>query len=165
VLALASLAVALGAVSAGADTQVRAAAACEVNNVHLTFFPASEGAAGSLADKFRLRIRRGSNQPSRCSLRGYPKVKLLGKRGGVLPIRVRRAAGKVRTLSLRRGKPVRFSILRRNPETANCKFRRVYRISVHLRGQAKPLIIKGFDPIRFCRAGTRVTPLSRSGGS
>jgi Protein of unknown function (DUF4232) len=165
VLALAALTVALSVGSAGADTQVRAAAACEVNNQRLTFFPAAEGAAGSLIDKFRYKIRRGSGQPARCSLRGYPKVQLLGRRGRVLPVRVRRAPGRVRTVSLRRGKPVRFSLLRRNPETANCETRRVYRISVMVPGQAKAMIIKGFDPIRFCRAGTRVTPLSRNGGS
>ena len=140
-----------------------AAAPCEVNNVRLTFFPAGEGAAGTLSDDFRLAIRRGRGQPDRCSVKGYPHIELLGKEGKELPIGIRRAAtGKARRLSLAPGRRAWFQTRRRNPETSNCKFRRVYAISIHIPGQAKELVVKGFDPIRWCRAGTRVTRIKRN---
>ena len=139
-----------------------AAAPCEVNNVRLTFFPAAQGAAGTLADDFRLAIRRGRGQPDRCSVRGYPHIELLGKRGKKLPIGIRRAGGKARRLSLAPGRRAWFQTRRRNPEVANCRVRRVYGISIHIPGQAKPLVVEGFDPIRWCRAGTRVTRIKRN---
>ena len=139
-----------------------AAAPCEVNNVRLTFFPAAEGAAGAPVDDFRLAVRRGRGQPDRCSVRGYPHIELLGKRGRELPIKMRRAGGKARRLSLAPGRRAWFATRRRNPETTNCKFRRVYAVSIHIPGQAKPLVVEGFDPIRWCRAGTRVTRIKRT---
>src|SRR5215212_12178576 len=80
----ASVAIAAGGSAAG----VHAAGPprCDVNDEHLTYFPAG-GAAGTLFEKFRIRHR---GHGKRCTLRGYAKVTLIGKHGKVLAIKVHR---------------------------------------------------------------------------
>ena len=164
VLPLAAL-VSVALVSASsAGTHAAAAPRCDVNDEHYTYFPNAEGAAGSTFQKFRIKHR---GKRPRCSLRGYATVQWLGKRGRVLPIKVRHDHSfKVRTRVLRKGHAVWFVVRHpsMNPKTGKQCPRRVYRVRVRLPHHSKSATIKGFDPIRFCSKGARVTPFLRKAG-
>src|SRR3954454_312279 len=86
--------VAIAASRSAAGVRAAAAPRCDVNDEHLTYFPAG-GAAGTLFEKFVVRHR---GKGHRCTLRGYPEITLIGKHGRVLPIKVRHDhSRKVRT--------------------------------------------------------------------
>jgi hypothetical protein len=152
-----AVAVAAVAVTAGVApaASTHAAAACNVNNEKLTYFPA-QGAAGTLFEHFRVKHRGAGS----CTLRGYPKVTLLGSGNKVLPIKVKHDhSRKVRTRTIKSGNPTDF-LLRHptaDPKTSKPCNITVRHISVLLPGAAKPLVISGFGGAKFCKTGARVT--------
>jgi hypothetical protein len=130
---------------------------CDVNSERLTYFP-SEGAAGTMFEKFRLR-HRGKDGP--CTLRGYPDITLLGKHRKVIPIKVHKDhSRKVRTRVLKKGQAVWFVIAHPSfdPKTTKPCTRKVYRFRILFPNHSKSLTVKGFDPVRFCETRARVTP-------
>ena len=158
-LALAAAAV-LGALAA--PTAVAAPAACHTGDLRLAF-AGSEGAAGTMFEKLRLAPRPGVS----CTLRGYPGVALLGRRGRVKPVHVARIHDDlhpVRTLAFTRRRPARFDVRHPSfdPRTTRTCGLRVYAIRVIPPGETSSLTVRvGRTPLRFCRAGARVTPVGR----
>lgn len=158
-LAVGLVAVAVGSASAPA-AQLHSAAACTLNDVRI-FYLGQQGAAGTFGEQFRLN-KRGKGS---CTIRGYAKVTLLGKQGKPVGIKVHNDhSQKVRTRTLAKGKRVSFRVL--HPDPANispskCKARNVYRFEVTLPNAPKVLTLKGFDPIKFCQKGARVTPFAK----
>ena len=150
--------------ASSAGTHAAGAPRCDVNDEHLTYFPAAEGAAGSTFEKFRIRHR---GKRPRCSLRGYARVQWLGKKGKVLPIKNHHDhTFKVRTRVLRKDRPVWFVVRHpsADPDTGRACPARVRKVRVYLPHHSKPLLIKGFDPVRFCDKGSRITPFLRKAG-
>src|SRR4051794_22569538 len=133
--------------------------ACSVNDERLTYFPA-DGAAGRLFEKFRIKHK---GKGSKCTVKGYPKVSLLNKRGHVMDIKVHKEGGhKVRRRVLGKGHPLWFVLSHptMDRDTGRPCRRKVYGFKVLLKGQVKAFIIDGFAPVRFCDSGARVTPVT-----
>jgi Protein of unknown function (DUF4232) len=160
-----AVAVSVALVSASsAGTHAAAAPRCDVNDEHFTYFPAAEGAAGSVFEKFRIRHR---GKRPRCTLRGYAKIQWLGRKGKILPIKTHRDHSfKVRTRVLRKDHPVWFVVRHpaMDPKTGRQCPARVRKVRVLLPHHSKPLVVKGFDPVRFCDKGARKTPFLRKAG-
>jgi hypothetical protein len=159
--------VATGSASSAGSAGTHAAAAprCDVNDERLTYYPASEGAAGSVFEKFRIRHR---GKRPRCSLRGYAKVQWLGRKGKVLPIKNHHDHSfPVRTRVLRKNHPVWFVVRHpsMNPDTGRQCPARVRKVRVLFPHHSKPLVVKGFDRVRFCSKGSRITPFVGKGGA
>jgi hypothetical protein len=150
-------AVAIASVSSAGTHAARRA--CTVNDERMTWFPA-DGAAGRLFEKFRIKHKgNGSN----CTVRGFPKVTLLNKRGHEMDIRVHRDhSRKARRRVLKRHRPLWFVLSHPTMDASTGKpcRRKVYAFKVLLKGQVKSFIIDDFAPVRFCDKGARVTPVT-----
>jgi hypothetical protein len=145
--------------ASSAGTHAAAAPRCDVNDEHYTYYPASEGAAGTVFEKFKIKHR---GKRARCSLKGYAKVQWLGKKGKVLAVKTRRDHSfPNRRRVLRKGHPVWF-VVRHPAMRDNGKLcpRRVYKVRVFLPHHSKAAEVDGFDPIRFCDKA-RVSPFLR----
>ncbi|MEA2450575.1 MAG: hypothetical protein QOG63_2507 [Thermoleophilaceae bacterium] len=153
-------AVAIGAGAASAERGVHAAGACGVNDASLSY-DGSEGAAGTQFEKFRYIAKTGSVH---CTMRGFPRVTLLSKSGSALPIKVRRSHNRpVKTVGLRKGKPVAFELAHPSADPAStkpCKIK-VYAFRVHTKGFKKDLTLSLSPPLRFCDKGARRTAVGR----
>ena len=125
-------------------------------------YSGSEGAAGTIAERLRLVVRRDIA----CTLRGYPTVALQGRSGDELMIHVGRLPGTPRTVVVSRGHPARFTV--RHPSSSPSTGRpcgiRVYAFAVVPPRATRALRVSvGSRPKpRFCRAGARVSPVAKS---
>jgi Protein of unknown function (DUF4232) len=157
--AAAAGAIAIGGASASAGSHLTAAAACTLNDVALTY-KGTEGAAGTQIENFRY-TKRGAGT---CSMGGFPKVELLKKSGAALAIKVRRSHNrKVRTLGLRKGKPLAFELAHPSfdPDTSNPCSTKVQGFRVRAPGIPQKLTLKLSSPLKFCLKGAKRTALGR----
>ena len=147
----------LAAVSAAATP-----AQCNPGNVRLVS-AGSQGAAGTLAEQFRMVPRRGVS----CVSGGYPDIELIGTDGKVLDIKVGHLTDDlhpVRTLTFSHHRPARFDIRHPsfNGKTGKPCKHRVAAVRVFPPNQAGSLKVSLDRPLpRFCTRGAKVTPVGR----
>jgi hypothetical protein len=157
------VAAAVAAVAAGgasAEPRVSAAAACTINDLRLDFL-GEQGAAGTLINTFRYAKRGGGS----CTLKGYPKVTLLGQSQRPLSIKVRRSKARpVKAVALKKGKGVFFEVTRPGADPKSgfaCKTKKVYHYRIQAPGMPQKLTISLQNPELYCAKGVRKTAFGR----
>jgi hypothetical protein len=159
--AAAAVAAAIAVSAASADSTVTAARACTLNDAGLSY-NGEQGAAGTQIESFSYnKVGSGS-----CTLKGFPKVTLLRKGGGALPIKVRRSHNRpVKAVTLKKRKDVAFDLGHPSTDRSTgkqCKIK-VWGFRVHTPGFSKDLtLMLPNTPVLFCEKGAKRTAFYRA---